>query len=195
MNPYFSMTNAELRDSDDPGAAAELERRKNKRADRRAARSNPVEELHDDHGLTPDQKAYIIDQLSDAPDGFFLREIHIPAHLGTVPNALYGPGAGDPPVGEDEVYYRPRGDRDWADRMISKPYRRTNYVQAIGVRTGDNFRFFTIYGGPLAPMHPDDPNNKDPEGSRRWWSQHALSDQQWQSSMPRSNPNRKHLFR
>jgi hypothetical protein len=37
MNPYFSMTNAELRDSDDPGAAAELERRKNKRA----ARSNP----------------------------------------------------------------------------------------------------------------------------------------------------------
>jgi hypothetical protein len=38
MNPYFSMTNAELRDSDDPGAAAELERRRNKRA----ARSNPL---------------------------------------------------------------------------------------------------------------------------------------------------------
>jgi hypothetical protein len=38
MNPYFSMTNAELRDSDDPGAADELERRKNKRA----ARSNPA---------------------------------------------------------------------------------------------------------------------------------------------------------
>jgi hypothetical protein len=37
MNPYFSMTNAELRDSDDPGAADELERRKSKRA----ARSNP----------------------------------------------------------------------------------------------------------------------------------------------------------
>ena len=48
MNPYFSMTNAELRDlrdSGDPGADAELERRMNKRAAVRMSGSHWEDEI------------------------------------------------------------------------------------------------------------------------------------------------------
>jgi uncharacterized protein YjbI with pentapeptide repeats len=52
-------------------------------------------------------------------------------------------------------------------------------VQAIGVREGDAFKLFTVYGGYLAPQHPDDPANPDVAAARRFWSQHALSLEQW----------------
>jgi hypothetical protein len=92
---------------------------------------------------------------------------------------MYGPAAGDPPVAESEVDYRPRGDRPWSDRVVNWPTRAVDYVQAIGMREGDKFTLFTVYGGPVAPQHPDDPSNRDVEGSKKFWAQHALSIQQW----------------
>ena len=146
-------------------------------------RRNPVGKFtvfHGDHGITPEQKEWIKNTLfKEAPQGFFIIQVNIPSELGTVKNALYGPAAGDAPVPESLVSYRPRGDRPWADRVIDLPTRQVDYVQTIGQRTGDDFELWTIFGGPNAPRNPGDPQNPDPEGSRKWWSQHALSLEQW----------------
>jgi len=139
-----------------------------------------VKVFHADHGITQKQKEFILSELrATAPQGFFVKQVNIPKRLGSVPNALYGPDAGDPPVREEQVYYTSRGGRPVEDRLVHAAPRPWQYVQTIGIRVGDDFTIFTIYGGPLAPMHPDDPNNRDPEGSRKWWSQHALADGQW----------------
>jgi hypothetical protein len=149
----------------------------------RSARRNPdatFTVFHADHGVSPAQMDFIKGQLAQsAPQGFFIREIMIPRSLGTVRNALYGPAAGDAPVPESSVSYRPRGDRPWADRVVYWSTRPSDRVQAIGVREGDAFKLFTVYGGYLAPQHPDDPANPDVAAARRFWSQHALSLEQW----------------
>lgn len=136
--------------------------------------------FHADHGISQTQMAHIQGVLaSEAPQGFFIREIKFSSELGTTRNALYGPACGDSPVIEGEVQYRPRGDRPWSDRAVTWPTRPVDYVQAIGVRDGDGFKLLTVYGGPLAPQHPDDPSNPDAEGARAFWAQHALSLEQW----------------
>jgi hypothetical protein len=136
--------------------------------------------FHADHGINAQQMKYIQSELAkSAGQGFFLKQIKLPSKLGKVRNALYGPAAGDPPVSESVVSYRPRGDRPWSDRVVSWPTRPVDYVQAIGIREGDNFKLFTVYGGPLAPQHPDDPSNRDVEASKKFWSEHALSLEQW----------------
>jgi len=144
---------------------------------------NPVGKFtvyHGDHGITPEQKEWIKNTLyREAPQGFFIIQVDIPRELGTVKNALYGPAAGDAPVPESVVSYRPRGDRPWSDRVVDWPARQVGYVQTIGKREGDDFELWTIFGGPNAPRNPGDPANEDPEGSRKWWSQHALSLEQW----------------
>lgn len=148
-----------------------------------------VQILHADHGIGDEQKQHIINVIASAVapnSGFFIKEFTLPDFMAPIPNALYGPAAGDAPVQESEVHYARRGNRTVEDRMVSSPVRPVRYGQAIGMWTGDVLKFFTIYGGPLAPMHPDDPNNRDPEGARAWWSQHALSDQQW-----KGNPRRR----
>jgi hypothetical protein len=136
---------------------------------------------HADHGIKPAQMRFIQERLdATAPQGFFLKQINIPKRLGPVPNALYGPAAGDKAVRESKkVHYMDRSGRGWKDRMVDLPVRPWHYVQAIGMRDGNKFTLFTVYGGPLAERHPDDPTNPDPEGSRKFWSQHALSSQQW----------------
>lgn len=159
---------------------------------------NPLEFVvyHADHGINPEQMAYIQSAIAaDTPRGFFIKEIRIPANLGTVPSAIYGPAAGDAPVPESQVFYRPRGDRPWADRVVSWPTRPVDYVQAIGMpdqNDPNKIVLFTVYGGPLAPQHPDDPNNRDLAASKKFWSEHALSLEQW---APKTNPSgldRKH---
>ena len=149
------------------------------------ARINPFTVFHADHGISPEQMSYIQAWLGDnAPEGFFIRQIDLPRHLGSVPNALYGPDSGDAPVPESRVHYMDRAGRGWVDRMIDLAPRPCNFVQVIGIRSGDDFKLFTVYGGPLAPMNPADPNNPDPEKSRTWWSKHALASAQW------AKPNR-----
>lgn len=139
---------------------------------------------HADHGIKPEQMAYIQAQIAaDDPKTFFIKTIQLPRALGSVRNALYGPASGDAPVPESAVSYRPRGDRPWADRVVSWPTRPVNYVQALGMPDqADPSRIvlFTVYGGPLAPQHPDDPSNRDVESARKFWSQHALSLEQWE---------------
>jgi len=135
--------------------------------------------LHSDHGINKRQWIVIKRVLQhEARQGFFIMEIELDETLGSVPNALYGPASGDVDVPESEVTYVSRNGREWKDRMVDRPVRETQTVQCIGTRTSDAFTLFTVHGGPLAPQHPEDPSNKDPEGSRHWWSRHALSSQQ-----------------
>jgi len=148
--------------------------------------------FHADHGITPEQMEWIQNVLvREAPEGFFIKQVQIPAELGTVRNAMYGPASGDAPVAESQVSYRPRGDRPWSDRVVNWPTRPVGYVQAIGVREGDAFKLFTVYGGPLAPQNPDDPSCRDVPGAKKFWSQHALSLEQW---APKKNPRKKKSF-
>ena len=160
----------------------------------RRARRNPKEFVvyHADHGISPEQMEWIKAQIKAAdPKTFFVQEIQIPGELGMVRNAMYGPAAGDPPVPESEVSYRPRGDRPWSDRVVSWPTRPVNYVQAIGMPDQDNpnkIVLFTVYGGPLAPQHPDDPGCRDVSAAKKFWSQHALSLEQWGT---KKNPKKK----
>jgi hypothetical protein len=135
--------------------------------------------FHKDHGITEDQFEYIKRFLKEnSPQGFSIQTIQLPSNLGSAANALYGPASGDQPVGEEEVEYIVRGDRPYPDRMINKPMRPTQEVQVIGVREGEDFTIYTAHGGPLAPQNPKDPNNRDVEAAKTWWSQHALSTEQ-----------------
>ena len=133
---------------------------------------------HDDHGLSQEQTEYIARQVNSSnPDGFFIKEVILPSRLGTVPNALYGIEEGDEAVSEQEVFYASRDNgRDWKDRFVKKPLRQTSRCQAIGITKEDgSLFFFTIYGGALAPQHPEDPNNRDVAAAKAFWSVHALS--------------------
>ena len=132
---------------------------------------------HADHGITEAQMSFIQSELARATwTGFFIRQISIPAALGTVPCALWGPAMGDESVGDESVTLEHRGDRPWADRLlVGWPMRDASYVQCIGIRDGDDFTIFTAYGGPLAPQNPEDPGCKDPEAARAFWAAHALA--------------------
>ena len=132
--------------------------------------------FHADHGITPEQMGFTQSELETQADGFFIRQISIPAALGTVPCGLYGPAMGDESVGDESVTLEHRGDRPWADKLlVGWPMRPVNYVQVIGIRDGDSFTLFTVYGGPLAPQNPEDPSCKDPEAARAFWATHALA--------------------
>lgn len=141
--------------------------------------------LHADHGIAPEQQQFVENYLRMfAPPHFFILRIEIPDELGTVPNAMWGPTCGDDPVDEQDVFYGHRGDREWADRFVARTSRPCSYVHAIGIREGDvndsgnpvgDITLFTVYGGPLAPQHPDDPTNQDPDGAREFWATHALA--------------------
>lgn len=144
-----------------------------------------IEILHADHGLTERQLSYVRTFLNGfAPPHFFILELDIPDEMGSVPNAMMGPASGDPPVEDGpNVYLEARGDRPWEDRMVWGEFRPCSYVQVIGTRGGEinssgnpcgDITVFTVYGGPVAPQHPDDPTNVDPEGARAFWSEHAL---------------------
>jgi len=141
--------------------------------------------FHADHGINDAQKEYIFSSIEDMvdDDGFFIREIFMDAcdHVDgkyvpentLVPCGLYGPAMGDAPVVEAEMVQRSE-DRP-ADRMIKAPFRQVGYVQAIGIKEGNEFKLFTVYGGPLAPQNPADPNCQDIEASTKFWSEHALA--------------------
>lgn len=131
---------------------------------------------HADHGITEAQMGHIQSALQGAvEDGFFISRQDIPPELGTVPCGLHGPAMGDAAVADEEVELLTRGDRAYADRMVARPFRPVDYVQCIGIREGDTFTLFTVYGGPLAPQHPEDPSNRDVEASEAFWAVHALS--------------------
>jgi len=145
--------------------------------------------LHTDHGITEDQMNLVLTQIkrrTQRNQGFFLFALTIPDELGPVPCGLHGPAMGDEPVPRAKVRMAVRGgdgavDR-WHDPLVRRPPRLVSTVQVIGARHDlqgsgcDKVVIYTCYGGPLAPQHPDDPDNHDPEGARQFWSEHALSE-------------------
>ena len=138
--------------------------------------------FHTDHGITADQMEFIQSQIPITPaytlaNGALNWSIVIPEVFGPVLCGLHGPRMGDEPVSEGEVERLARGDRNWTDRLVDRPYREVNFVQAIGIYDEDEnvYVLFTVYGGPLAPQNPDDPSNKEKEKAVAFWNEHALS--------------------
>jgi hypothetical protein len=134
-------------------------------------------ESHVDHGLTEDQRIYIMDHFR-GKDGFFAETITLPEFLDTVPCSLYGPSMGDTDISEASVYYAKRGTRSYPSRLVSLPVRYTRLVTVIA-GPHDNLPcvLYTAFGGPVAPKEPADPNLKEHEkaASIEFWSKHALS--------------------
>lgn len=133
---------------------------------------------HSGHGVTPAQMRYVRAQLElvlTKPGPFIVR-IELPAELGTIQNGLHGPVCGDDPIEDDDVVFCVRSPRDYADRCIDRPFRQVDYVHAIGELGESGFCLIeTVFGGPVAPCHPDDPKCSDVDSSKHFWASHALS--------------------
>jgi hypothetical protein len=130
---------------------------------------------HADHGLTQDDHNHIrnvIENDEAIGDGFFISQVSVNSE---VPCGLYGPAMGDDEIKEANIIYSTRGERLWPDRLVHKPFRPVDYVQVIGIKDGEGFEIFTIYGGPEAPQNPEDPNCADVASAKEWWSKHALA--------------------
>lgn len=146
---------------------------------------------HTDHGLLPQHWGWIMDvagehrahcEKAGTPLTPLIRTVELPGSTPDVDNALYGPACGDAPVTDAEVTLERRGDRPWADRLVARPKRPSRLLTIIAVpefrdvpEKGKRLVCFTAYGGPQAPQHPDDPGNRDPEGARKFWAEHALA--------------------
>lgn len=132
---------------------------------------------HQDHGVSAEQYHFILDEVMHRVDGQgqFLLKVILPAQLGTVPCGLHGPIMGDAPIDDEDVVFYSRGGRAWTDRCVDRPTRPVSIVQVIGVLYEDQCVIHTIFGGPLAPMNPDDPKCSTPLESERFWSEHALT--------------------
>jgi hypothetical protein len=155
---------------------------------------NGIVIAHDDHDLLPEHLAYI-DICLEAWDGsFMLKVLPLPAHLKSVPSALYGPEAGDDPITEDQVLYKERNDRGGPSRVINAPMRDARNIAVIGMRVEDGtLLLFTAYGTQADIVSPkewwDYPTPHltlmTPEDLSRWcqqasesadfWSTHALA--------------------
>jgi hypothetical protein len=151
---------------------------------------------HLDHGLTPQQIAFVLDAVRSTiqetsayeaargplTDPNLRSTVDLPADLGTVPSGIYGPVVGDPPVEEEEVFYAKRGDRQGDSRLVDKPHRLTDKVTIIAGPHGDfRWALYTMFGGPLAPKEPatlsENDSAEEQEESREFWDVHALSSQ------------------
>lgn len=169
-----------------------------------SVRDIPFTVHHTDHGVTEGQMEFVLKQcLLEVDSEFFILRVELPEELGTVPCGLYGPAMGDDPIKEIDVQYESRGDRPWKDRIyrpvdtsednlmlsnpdpvlckrVDMPPRPVNYAHVIGTKVPntvtkkDAWTIFTVFGGPLAPQHPEDPNCNDPHESELWWNDHAL---------------------
>ena len=135
---------------------------------------------HLDHNLTTAQLAHVLATFRDRT-GFFIETVVLPADLGTVPCALYGPSLGDDPMllAVAGVRTAPRPGRPWPSRLVNLPPRPSRLLTVIAGPAGeDACVLYTAYGGPLAPQEPDDPN-LDPRRigpSMDFWAVHALAD-------------------
>lgn len=133
---------------------------------------------HHDHGVTSEQVAYVCAHLASEvtrPGPFSLR-VELPSELEGLPNGLHGPACGDDPVKDEEVILFVRPPRTYMDRGVHRPVRQVSYVHTFGILDESGlYAIKTIFGGPLAPRHPEDLDCEDVEASRKFWSVHALS--------------------
>jgi hypothetical protein len=87
---------------------------------------------------------------------------------------------GDEKIPEESVTYAPRGDRNYASRLIDKPKRPTRVITVIGgPYKGEPCVLYTVYGGPQAPREPGEfpENMSEDERSQaiKYWACHALA--------------------
>ena len=135
--------------------------------------------LHDDSHIdhvSPEVLKFVLEKFADR-NQFFLETIELPEGL-TVSCGLHGPAMGDPPVLEDEVTYRRRGERTWESRIVDRPEVPTRTITVVGGPYEDHpCVLHTVFGGPGAPQEPGDPNLKREhrEESVAFWQYHALS--------------------
>lgn len=133
---------------------------------------------HDDHGLEPCHLT-LIDAALDGWDGSFLMlHLEIPEDCPPLLSALYGPAAGDPPVGEDAVEYEKRNERPGPSRLVSLPHRPARKMVLIAGPGSDGPIIYTAYGSPvIAPREWWDSSMKPHEAleSAKFWSEHALA--------------------
>lgn len=136
---------------------------------------------HLDHGLTEDQKTYILDRFKDHNE-FFILSFVLPEELGTLPCGLHGPVMGDAPVNGDARMMR-RGTRPYESRVVDRPARPTRTVTVIAGPHKDEAGtaypcvLYTAFGGPLTPKEPGDPTLGETQRaeSEAFWKDHALS--------------------
>jgi len=133
-------------------------------------------ESHLDHGLTQAHIDHMMERFADKTT-FFIETFEMPAELPDLMNGLYGPRVGDPPVTEDQVHYKVRGDRKGESRMIAKPPRPTRMMTVIAGPADDveGIVLYTAYGGVSAERAPFDAPEDEKEKSARFWSEHALA--------------------
>jgi len=134
---------------------------------------------HLDHSLTDAQVAFILD-LPAKEGELCIQTVELPAELGEVPCALYGPLMGDEPVPDAEVRLEARGGREGSSRLVERPVRPCRKVTVIsGPHDGLPCVLFTAFGGPQAPKEPFEfgVNDLSPDAcsSREFWSKHALA--------------------
>ena len=140
-----------------------------------------ISESHVDHGLSPEQLAWLLDQVADR-SSFFIETLTLPPSLGTVECSLVGPATGGPPVDEGEVKYVVRGNRKSTSRVFLDPQPRKPQTRMVTIIAGptkghDGLVLYTAYGGPQAPREPGDPAIPNWAGiveAREFWAQHAL---------------------
>lgn len=152
---------------------------------------------HLDHGLTDEQREFIVAYFS-ARTEFFIETIELPPSLGIVACNLHGPATGGAPVPEAHVHYGIRGARRHASRLIGfdepTPSLATRLVTVIAgpvlsvpkipeeagesvLATSEPCVLYTAYGGPQAPREPGDAAIASWDElleSRAFWAQHAL---------------------
>ena len=135
---------------------------------------------HDDHGISPEQVEFVMTHpaLLDRPaDSFILEVIALPEELGTAPSALYGPEAGDEPVGEDRVFYETRGNRKGPSRLMLAGHRSASNLVVIGIRGSACFTMYGTQADTPSPKEPWDAANEE-ELARclEFWNQHCLAE-------------------
>lgn len=137
---------------------------------------------HVDHGLTAEQLAHLVGQAAEQHDAagspVLVLTVDLPEELGMVSSALYGPVAGDAPVPESLVEYRPRPGREGASRILShaRPRLTRKATVIVGPHEG-RVVLFTAFGGPAASREPWDPSLDGPGRAvaEAFWAEHALA--------------------
>jgi hypothetical protein len=135
---------------------------------------------HVDHGLTPEQLAYVLERVGEVAESgrVTIETVTLREDLGFVDCALYGPIVGDEPIAEERVIYERRGARPGESRLLWAPKRLTRQVTAIVGPHGDHSRvLYTAFGGPLTPREPWDPTLDElaRDESVAFWREHALA--------------------
>lgn len=139
-----------------------------------------TKDSHLDHGLTAAHIALILERFGDV-ETFTIATVDIPEALPSVECGLYGPLMGDSPIGEYEVIYQKRGNREGLSRMLNRPLtgkaRPTRKLSVIiGPHEGQTI-LYTAFGGPVAPREPFDPSlsPEDKKAAEAFWAEHALA--------------------